>query len=59
MKGNPKVYTRKRPAHPDEAHTRNKRWFKKKSRKSARKFYKNEDSKSFVGKVMTPKEFNQ
>jgi hypothetical protein len=43
MKGNPKVYTRKRPAHPDEAHTRNKRWFKKKSRKSARKFYKNEE----------------
>ena len=45
MKGNAKVYTRKKPAHPDEAHTKSKRWFKQKGRKSARRFYKTELAK--------------
>lgn len=42
-----KTYNRKRPAHAAEAHTKAKRWFKKKSRKSARKHEKtNMDVKS-------------
>jgi hypothetical protein len=35
-----KTYTRKRPAHPDTAHTKAKGWFKRKGRKSVRKFEK-------------------
>ncbi len=35
-----KVINRKRPSHPDEAHTKAKSWFKRKSRKSVRKFEK-------------------
>ncbi|HNW99944.1 MAG TPA: hypothetical protein PLE74_01780 [Candidatus Cloacimonadota bacterium] len=34
------LYQRKRPAHPDEAHTEAKRWFKRKGRKAVRKFLK-------------------
>ena len=37
-----KLYTRKRPAHADEAHTISKRWFKKKGRKAVRKHLKQE-----------------
>ncbi|MCF7859238.1 MAG: hypothetical protein K9N07_07935 [Candidatus Cloacimonetes bacterium] len=37
-KGHKKLYTRKRPSHPDDAHTFSKRWFKKKSRKAVRKY---------------------
>lgn len=32
-----KEYNKKRPAHPDDAHTKSKRWFKKKGRKRLRK----------------------
>ena len=39
-KGLKKLYTRKKPAHPDECHTKSKRWFKRKSRKALRKFLK-------------------
>ena len=39
-KGTKKLYSRKRPAHPDEAHTTSKRWFKKKGRKAVRKHLK-------------------
>jgi len=39
-KSTKKLYSRKRPAHPDECHTKNKRWFKKKGRKSLRKYLK-------------------
>ncbi|MCF7918874.1 MAG: hypothetical protein K9N06_03050 [Candidatus Cloacimonetes bacterium] len=35
-----KLYNRKRPAHPDEAHTRAKSWFKRKGRKAVRKLLK-------------------
>lgn len=35
-----KTYTRKRPSHPDTAHTKSKAWFKRKGRKSVRKFEK-------------------
>ena len=35
-----KLYTRKRPSHPDECHTKSKRWFKKKKRKTIRKYLK-------------------
>ena len=38
-----KLYNRKRPAHPDEAHTKSKRWFKKKGRKRVRKYLKRKD----------------
>lgn len=41
-KSSKKLYTRKRPAHPDEAHTTSKRWFKKKGRKMVRKHLKRE-----------------
>ena len=41
-KSSQKLYTRKRPAHPDEAHTNSKRWFKKKGRKAVRKHLKHE-----------------
>ncbi len=41
-KSSKKLYTRKRPAHPDEAHTTSKRWFKKKGRKALRKHLKHE-----------------
>lgn len=41
-KATKKLYTRKRPAHPDEAHTASKRWFKKKGRKAVRKHLKSE-----------------
>ncbi|MBC8416562.1 MAG: hypothetical protein H8E11_09040 [Candidatus Cloacimonetes bacterium] len=37
-----KLYNRKRPAHPDEAHTTSKRWFKKKGRKAVRKHLQRE-----------------
>jgi hypothetical protein len=39
-KGSQRLYQRKRPAHPDEAHTDAKRWFKRKGRKAVRKFLK-------------------
>ena len=41
-KSSKKLYTHKRPAHPDEAHTTSKRWFKKKGRKMVRKHLKRE-----------------
>ena len=41
-KQNSKIYNRKRPAHSDTAHTKSKRWFKQKGRKSVRKFLKNQ-----------------
>ncbi|MEA2096536.1 MAG: hypothetical protein U9P73_07580 [Candidatus Cloacimonadota bacterium] len=41
-KSSKKLYTRKRPAHPDEAHTTSKRWFKRKGRKAVRKHLKKE-----------------
>jgi hypothetical protein len=37
-----KLYNRKRPAHPDEKHTKSKRWFKRKGRKTLRKFLKSQ-----------------
>lgn len=37
-----KIYNRKRPAHPDDGHTKSKRWFKKKGRKKVRKYLKEE-----------------
>jgi hypothetical protein len=40
--GTKKLYSRKRPAHPDEAHTTSKRWFKKKGRKAVRKHLKDD-----------------
>ncbi len=40
MPGIKKLYTRKNPAHPADAHTDAKRWFKKKSRKAVRKYLK-------------------
>ncbi len=40
--GTKKLYSRKRPAHPDEAHTSSKRWFKKKGRKAVRRHLKDE-----------------
>ena len=40
--GTKKLYSRKRPAHPDEAHTSSKRWFKQKGRKAVRKHLKND-----------------
>ena len=36
------LYNRKRPAHPDSAHTKSKRWFKQKGRKLVRRFLKEE-----------------
>jgi len=48
MKSNARVYTRKRPAHSDDAHTKNKRWFKQKGRKSARRFFKTEMQKQEI-----------
>jgi len=44
-KSQQKVYNRKRPAHPDNLHTKSKRWFKKKGRKRLRKFLKDSESK--------------
>ena len=44
-KGTKKLFTRKRPAHPDEAHTTSKRWFKRKGRKAVRKHLKREMEK--------------
>ena len=43
--GTKKLYSRKRPAHPDEAHTSSKRWFKKKGRKAVRRHLKDETQK--------------
>jgi len=40
QRSNQKTYTRKRPSHPDTAHTKSKGWFKRKGRKSVRKFEK-------------------
>ena len=37
-----KLYSRKRPAHPDDAHSTSKRWFKKKGRKAVRKHLKHD-----------------
>lgn len=37
-----KFYNRKRPAHPDSAHSKSKSWFKQKGRKAVRKFLKEE-----------------
>ena len=45
QKGMQKIYNRKRPAHPEAAHTKSKNWFKRKSRKSARKLFKEEIKK--------------
>jgi hypothetical protein len=41
-KGIKQLYTKKRPAHPDELHTDAKRWFKRKGRKAVRKHLKQE-----------------
>jgi len=38
--GTKKIYSVKRPSHPDDAHTRSKRFFKRKGRKRARKYLK-------------------
>lgn len=35
-----KIYSIKKPAHPADAHTKSKRFFKKKSRKKARAYLK-------------------
>jgi|YelNatPaOPRAMG01_1025707.scaffolds.fasta_scaffold33738_5 hypothetical protein len=35
-----KIYYVKKPSHPAEAHTKSKRFFKKKSRKKARSYLK-------------------
>ncbi len=35
--GSKKHYTRRRPAHPDDAHTKAKRFFKRKGRKRVRR----------------------
>ena len=40
-KGIQKYYNRKRPAHPDDGHTKAKRWFKTHGRRSLRKYFKN------------------
>lgn len=40
MKGIKKLYTIKKPAHPDEAHTKAKRYFKKQGRKRVRQLLK-------------------
>jgi len=37
-----KIYTRKKPSHPDECQTKSKRFFKRKGRKSARQYLKKE-----------------
>ncbi|MBD3311029.1 MAG: hypothetical protein GF349_00850 [Candidatus Magasanikbacteria bacterium] len=39
-KGSKKHYTRRRPAHPDDAHTKSKRFFKRKGRKRVRRYLK-------------------
>ena len=51
-KSSKKLYTRKRPAHPDEAHTTSKRWFKKKGRKAVRKHLKQELEKEKVTRTL-------
>ena len=38
-----KIYNTKRPAHPDDAHTKSKRWFKQKGRKRVRQQLKKID----------------
>jgi hypothetical protein len=43
--GGKKLYSLSRPAHPDDAHTKAKRFFKKKGRKKARKYLKHELTK--------------
>lgn len=40
-----KLYSLTRPAHPDDAHTKAKRFFKKKGRRKARRFLKKEITK--------------
>jgi len=40
-----KLYSRKRPAHPDEAHTTSKSWFKQKGRKKLRQHLKEQKLK--------------
>ncbi|MEI7543055.1 MAG: hypothetical protein WCJ94_07385 [bacterium] len=40
MKVNKKIYTMKRPSHPDDAQTKAKRFFKTKGRKRARQAIK-------------------
>lgn len=44
-----KQYNRKRPAHPDEAHSKSKRWFKQKGRKRVRKHLKDELKTQRIG----------
>ena len=39
-KSTKKLYSAKRPAHPDDAHTKSKRFFKKKGRKRVRQALK-------------------
>ena len=39
-KGVKKLYSSKRPSHPDDAHTKSKKFFKKKGRKRVRKMLK-------------------
>ena len=51
-KSSKKLYTRKRPAHPDEAHTTSKRWFKKKGRKAVRKHLKQELEKEKITRTL-------
>ncbi len=41
-KGTNKLYSRKKPSHPDTAHTKAKSFFKKKGRKSVRNYLKKE-----------------
>ncbi len=41
-KSSMKMYNAKRPAHPDDAHTKAKRFFKTKGRKRVRQFLKKE-----------------
>jgi len=49
-----KQYNRKRSAHPDDAHTKSKRWFKQKGRKSLRKHLKHDLRSQRVGSEPTP-----
>ena len=38
-----KIYNIKKPAHPDDAHTKAKRFFKTKGRRRVRRYYKKID----------------
>ncbi len=47
-----KIYTIKRPSHPDDAHKKAKRFFKKKGRKKARTYLKKVLSKELQKEVI-------